>query len=333
VSAGHQAAGVALLAALPRRPARTIAAGLFIASGIAFALTGVLNLDCGMAVDQRCEDLWHAGRLSWQHDAHLWAGFASELLFVLTPFAIGRALWPSPVAAAALTSGVFGAVYWLVTGFGLGHAEGVAEGLVQRIGLGVMQLWVLIVAGGVLWATRGEREPGALIPIRPRDFFAREWTGEGEIVLWPWFLGRRLGGRRFGIVRKATWLSDRIWRFDDEARYPTGRVERRRTYCEFVGDDRLRLTAGDLPAGADVRLEEGGYRITPWRMNWPIGPVPIPIRCHDISRVAPDGTFVNVIEARTLVFGLPVAQTRFYVRPTDADGAGPAPERQAAAAP
>ncbi len=81
-----------------------------------------------------------------------------------------------------------------------------------------------------------------------------------------------------------------------------------------------------VPDGADVQFEEGGYRLTPWRMMWPMGPVPIPIRCRDISELAPDGTFVNVIEARTLVVGIPLAQTRFYVRPSEEHEAASRPQ-------
>ena len=313
------AVGLSVLAALPRRPARGVVAGLFAAAGLGLALAGAFPLDCGMAIDERCRDLWKAGELSWQHDAHLLTGFVAQIFFLVTPFAISRALWPSPVAAAALWAGVFGVLFFLLVGLGLDSARDVAHGFVQRVGLGVMHLWVLIVAAGVLWETRGKPPPGELIPIRPRDFLSRGWTGEGELVVWPYPIGRRLA-RRFTAAREATWLSDQIWRFDDEARYDDGRVQRRRTYCEFVAENHVRLTAADLPDGADVQIEEGGYRIAPWRMTWPLGPVPLLIRCRDKSRVAPDGTFVNVIEARTPVFGLPLAQTRFYVRPTDGHG-------------
>lgn len=198
----------------------------------------------------------------------------------------------------------------------LGSSESVAGGLLQRIGFAVIHLWVLIVAAGVLWELRGDARPGDLVPIRPRDFLARAWTGEGELVIWPYFIGRRLA-RRFSVAREATWLSDGIWRFDDEAHYGHGHIQKRRTYCEFVTEDHVRLTAGDLPDGADVQLEEGGYRITPWRMTWTIGPLSLPVRCRDLSRVGADGTFMNVIEASAPVIGLPLAQTRFYVRPTD----------------
>jgi hypothetical protein len=112
-------------------------------------------------------------------------------------------------------------------------------------------------------------------------------------------------------------------RFDDEARFAPGRVRRRRTYCEFLSEDRIAITAGDLPEGASVQVEEGGYRVRPFRMDFPIGPVGIPIRVHDVSSVEPDGTLLNTFEARTLVFGVLLARLTFSVRPVvraSADG-------------
>jgi hypothetical protein len=86
-------------------------------------------------------------------------------------------------------------------------------------------------------------------------------------------------------------------------------------YCEFVAEDRIEITAGDLPEGALVQIENEGYRTTPFRMEFPIGPVAIPIRVHDVSRVEPDGTLLNIFEARALVLGLRLARVTFRVRP------------------
>ena len=281
LGASFIAVGLALLAALPARPSRLAAVGLFGTSGVALALGGVFPLDCAMS-DPSCESLWRTGRLSWQHEAHLLAELASLAFFVLTPFAIARTLWPSPASAAALYAGVFGVAFAVLVVVLPGWSDGVAAGLVQRVALAVGHLWVVIVATGVLWQTRGDLSPCELVPIRPRDFLARAWTGEGEVVIWPYAVGRLLAPR-FTATREATWLSDGAWRFDDQVQYGDGRVERRRTYCEFVSEDHVRLTAADLPDGADVHLEEGGYRMVPWRMNWRLGPVPVLIRCRDIS--------------------------------------------------
>jgi hypothetical protein len=96
-------------------------------------------------------------------------------------------------------------------------------------------------------------------------------------------------------------------------------------YCEFVTEDRIELTAGDLPEGALVHIEEDGYRMNPFRMEFPIGPVAVPIRVHDVSRVEPDGTLLNIYEARSLIFGLRLARLTFRVRPVvKPSGDGPA---------
>ncbi len=132
-------------------------------------------------------------------------------------------------------------------------------------------------------------------------------------MVWPYSIGRRLA-LRFIAVREATWLSDRIWRFDDEVRYHDGRVQRRRTYCEFVTEDHVRLTVADLPDGADVHARR-------WLPHRPVADVPAArtaAAAHPLPRRLPDRTGRHVRErdeACTPVFGLPVAHTRFYVRP------------------
>jgi Protein of unknown function (DUF998) len=316
------ALGVALGPALPRGRPSLVAAGLFVAAGASIVAGGAFPLDCEIGLDA-CRERWEDGALSWRTAAHAWAGLAAQLLLLLTPFAVAWALWPAPSGIAALGAGLFGVAFAAL--HLAAEGGGAAPGVVQRIGLGVLHLWVLIVAVGILYETRRPPPPGRLVPIRPRDFLALSWSGEGELLPWPFVLGRRLA-RPFRATREATWVSDSVWRFDDASDFGDGRVLRRQTFCEFVGDDHVRLTAGDLPDGADVWIEEGGYRLTPFRMAFPIGPVPVYIRVHDMSYADPDGTFVNVFEARTLVVGLPLARVVFRVRPLDdADAAARQP--------
>jgi hypothetical protein len=302
------ALGVALLAVLPSR----LTAGLLVASGVAVIASGVIRLDCGLS-DARCEGLWRAGDLSWHESGHLWAGLAMRVLLVLTPFALAWALSPGPLGLLAAGAGFAGMAIG-VGAFLLYGGDNAGDGLIQRFEFLVLHLWVLIVATGILYATRRAPAPGRLVRLRPRDFFAAEWSGEGSLVAWPFFLWRRLA-RPFEARRSSTWLSERLWRIDDEAGYAPDRVQRRRMYCEFVDENRIEITAGDLPEGASVHIEEDGYRMTPFRMDFPIGPLAIPIRVHDVSRVDPDGTLLNTFEARSLVFGLPLARVTFRVRP------------------
>jgi hypothetical protein len=237
----------------------------------------------------------------------------SRVLLALTPFALARALWPGPVAPFSFMAGVIGIGIGVVTFFLYGD-DSAGDGLIQRFEFAVLHLWVLIVAGGILYALRRPRAPGQLVRLRPRDFFSSEWSGEGTLVARPFFLWRRWA-RPFEAHRRSTFVSDRLVRFDDEARFTATRVRRRRTYCEFVSEDRIEVTAGDLPEGAVVDIEDDGYRVTPFRMDFPIGPLSFPIRVHDVSHVEPDGTVFNTFEARSLVFGLRLARLTFKVRP------------------
>src|SRR4051812_11383215 len=179
------ALGLALAPALPhRRPAR-VASGLFVAAGLAIVLSAVFRLECGPSVEH-CRDLWRDGALSWQQDAHVWTAFGAQLLLTATPFAVAAALWPAPSGLAALSSGVVGLGLGVLTG--VGEAGGAADGLFQRLGLATLHLWVLIVAVGILHVLRRPAPLSELIPLRPRDFLARSWTGRGELVPWPYFL-------------------------------------------------------------------------------------------------------------------------------------------------
>jgi hypothetical protein len=307
------ALAVALARVLPRRSALPVA--LFAAVGGLILLTALFPLDCGLTVDRACRALWHAGRLSWQHDGHLWGSLAAELIVVLTPFALARSLWPGTAAAQALACGAIGLGIVAVSLIAYG-LPGAANGLIQRADLGVLHVWVLIVGAGILWATRAGPRTSELIPMRPREFLARSWTGEGKLVLRPFFIGR-LFAQRVEARRESVWISEHVWRIDDEAYFGRGRFERRQMYCEFVSEDHVRLTANDLVDGADVWLEPEGFRLSEFRMAWPVGPLPILVRCADRSHFEPDGTFVNTIDVYTLGPRIPVARVTFRMRSSE----------------
>lgn len=314
------AVGAALWTALPRRRARAVAVGLFVVAGVLIGAAGFLPIDCSLT-EQACEDAWRAGELSWQNDTHLWLSLIAPLFIAATPFGIAAALRPGPVSTVALGIGALSVVL-LVAFLGFGFADLGAHGVAQRIGLLLDHTWIAIVAGGVLYATRREPEFGRLVPIRPRDFVASEWRGDGELVLHPiWFWGRF--SRPFQAHRRTTWISDTVFRLDDVSHFGDGRSQRRTMYCEFVSAELVRITAADLPDGADMLIEDEGYRMRPWRMTFPLGPLPLLVRVRDESWVAPDGTFFNVYEVETVIFRIPLARLTFRVRPVDApDSAG-----------
>ena len=311
------ALGAALPGALQRR--RALPAIAFVAAGLVAGLAAAFPLDCSTTIDHHCKALQDAGRLSGDHYAHLWLSLANQVFLLLTPFALARALWPGTAGAVFLSFGT--------TGLGIGaamtlaySASGAADGLIQRFGFLVLLVWVVIVGGRILWATRGAPRTSGLIPMRPREFLARSWSGSGELVLQPIFLGR-LFAQRVEARRESVWISERVWRIDDEAYFGDGRFERRQMYCEFVSDSHVRLTANDLVDGADVWLEPEGFRLSEFRMAWPVGPFPLIVRCSDRSYFEPDGTFVNRIEIYSLGIRIPVARVTFRMR---SSGAAPA---------
>jgi hypothetical protein len=122
------------------------------------------------------------------------------------------------------------------------------------------------------------------------------------------------------LRRKATWLSDDAWVIDDEAHLETGRIERRQRVCRLEQPDLIRVTADDLPEGAEVHLSDEGYRIPAYRALARIGPLLLPVRCDDVHRVAADRTLVDEIVVRFL--GMPVARIEVHARLGDGDAAG-----------
>jgi hypothetical protein len=320
VAVGIVAGGLSLIALASALPAalerrRALPVALFATAGLALLLAGVFPVDCGLSLDARCKALSDAGSLSWHHYAHLWLGLVETVALCLTPFALARALWPGTAAAALLPCGAAGLAIAAASFAGYG-VHGAADGLIQRAGLVVVLIWILIVGGRILWATRGEPRKSDLIPMRPREFLARSWTGEGELVLRPFFLGRFFA-QRVEARRESVWISERVFRIDDEAYFGSGRFERRSMYCEFVSEDHVRLTADDLIDGADVWLEPEGFRLSEFRMAWPVGPLPVIVRCVDRSYFEDDGMFVNTIDLYSLGPRIPVARVTFRMRSSE----------------
>jgi Protein of unknown function (DUF998) len=299
----------AMLAVLPRRRAALVAAGLFAGAGVLLALGGVFPLDCGFS-QAACERRWDAGQLPWQTYVHLWAGLGFSVAFLLTPFALARSLWPRPSGLLALSAGVDGVVIFAVSQ-ALAASETEVWGLVQRLGFGVIHLWVLIVAVGVLHSVQKGPRPSELAPLRPREFFEGSWRGEGELVPWPYLVWRRFP-MRFDALREFTWLSDEVWLMDDVATFRSGWVERRRRFFQLVAPDRIHVTADDAPDGTDLLLEEGGYRIAPYRFVVAVGPLRFALWCRETHRLERDGTIVDTMRLRW--HGLPVAHVTIRAR-------------------
>jgi hypothetical protein len=89
----------------------------------------------------------------------------------------------------------------------------------------------------------------------------------------------------------------------------------------MTSPDRVEVIARQLPNGARVALNDGGYRIWPFQVLVPLGPIALVFDSSEASRVEPDGTLVQTFEQR--MFGLLVSRATFRVRPVDAAPAAP----------
>jgi hypothetical protein len=301
-----------VLALLPRRRSATVAAVLFAASGILFALIAAFPIDCDLSA-HACKARFDAGELSASTDVHLWLSLAFDLVFTATPFALARALWPSPVAAGALGSGLFG-LGFLVASSAVANGTAAPGGIVQRIGFIPLHLWVVIVAVAVLYALPRRTAPGVLVPVRPRDFFGRAWAGRGAVTLYPGFVWRRFP-LRVEFRREARAIGDDSWAFTDTTTFANGQSFVRRMIFLMEDPDRVQVIAEDMPGGAELVLTEGGFRLRPYRWTYPLGPVGITFTCHDRVREVGDGSLDWTISFRW--HGIPTGQISGRVRPVD----------------
>ena len=108
-------------------------------------------------------------------------------------------------------------------------------------------------------------------------------------------------------------MGDEICKVEDVSELGGGRVMVRRYYCELVADDRVHVTGDDLPDGAELRLEDGGYRIAPYRLSVPVGPARFTMVCRDSAVPLPGGGVRGTIEMSWL--RIPVARLSADVRP------------------
>lgn len=308
--------GVAALApglsdVLPRRRAAKLAVGLFLLSGISIVVIGLARPDCDLS-QAACNARFEAGELSWHTSLHVWAGLVMRVALLLTPFALARALWPSVPGALALFVGVIGVAIGTVALILYGF--GGPDGLVERIELMVMHVWVLIVAAAILHETRPEPTLSAPAPLRPRDFFGSAWEGEGLALAVPAFLWRPFA-IRFALTRETTWHSDEVGIVRDRAVLPSGWVEERLRFARFTDPSHIHMTADDMPDGAEVTIGEQGYQVAPYRVLVSVGPARFILKSRDEAMIESDGALFYV--ARLSWRGLPLGRLEMRARPVD----------------
>lgn len=138
-----------------------------------------------------------------------------------------------------------------------------------------------------------------LTPLRPREFFGRPWSGQGE---WrpPLWLRWLPGPRRLRFRSFTTWLTDELSLVHDTTTWEDGRVKRRDFLATLVAPDRIRLQAPRCRAAARYALTFSPHLISP---AVPLLPVRVLLRCRDTCRLDPNGELVDTIDISLL--GLP----------------------------
>jgi GrpB-like predicted nucleotidyltransferase (UPF0157 family) len=133
-----------------------------------------------------------------------------------------------------------------------------------------------------------------------RELFAEPWEGEGRI--WrPWWLRLLPLPGTFRFRSEIVNATDGAWDVLDTTVFPDGSEQRRRMHCRRLADDRLWLTAEDMPVGAEVRPRANGFDFSPYVIRTPVlGRLRLPLRYLDSVELMPDGTMVDSIELRLL---------------------------------
>lgn len=145
-----------------------------------------------------------------------------------------------------------------------------------------------------------------ITPLRPREFFAGPWSGEGEWEPRPW-LRWLPGPRRFRFHTSTSWVTDQLWFVHDTTTWEDGLVERRDGTACLIAPDRIRLTYDDMLGGTEIQLRADGFTFAPYRMliASPMMLGPLQVQARDTCRWDPaTGELHDTIELRLLALPL-----------------------------
>jgi hypothetical protein len=151
-------------------------------------------------------------------------------------------------------------------------------------------------------------------PLDLRSVFAEPWSGDAR--LWrPWWLRWLPIPSRFAFRSEIADVTDSGWEVRDTTTFPNGQVQVRTMRCTPLADGRLRLSAEDMPGGAEVTPRPDGFDFSPYTIKTPVlGPLRVSLRFTDNVRLEPDQTMVDEIEMRYL--GVRVGMVRMRLRRT-----------------
>jgi hypothetical membrane protein len=148
LGAGTVALGIGLAGALEGRLAR-IGSILVALAGVGIIVAGLARVDCRSRL-AACAARIEAGDVSWHSEAHELVSLVVFLALVAAPLVLARAisgdaLWRD-LRAYSITTGVVGLVLLVL----LSSVAGSWSGLVQRVFLTVLLLWIAILGARLI---------------------------------------------------------------------------------------------------------------------------------------------------------------------------------------
>jgi hypothetical protein len=148
-------------------------------------------------------------------------------------------------------------------------------------------------------------------PLDPRRFFAGRWQGQGELI--PRGLARLVLERSpVRLEGRGEWLSETVWCVHEQFTLGAGFGFERRMWMEQTGPGRVHATADDMPLGAELELDAGGFRFRRFRSWLVYRGVRFRLGCSSDTRVAADGMMHATI--RIDFCRLPVATLGLTIR-------------------
>ena len=148
-------------------------------------------------------------------------------------------------------------------------------------------------------------------PLDARRFFAGRWQGQGELV--PHGPARLVLARApVRLEGRGEWLGETLWRVHERFTLGAGFGFERHMFMEQTGPGRVHATADDMPLGAELELDAGGFRFRRFRSWLAYRGVRFRLGCTSETRVAADGAMHAAISLD--LWRVPVATLRLTIR-------------------